>query len=74
MPTPIFSDQLLISMNLHQHAINQAFSSFSSRDTVDLKFLQSDWQRAFWPISQEPDFSQVQDLCENTAANINFLY
>ena len=30
--------------------------------------------RAFWPISQELDFSQGQDLCNNTANNINFLY
>ena len=35
---------------------NQAISSFGSRDMVDLKILQSDWPRAFWPISQEPDF------------------
>ena len=27
-PTPIFFNQLLISMNLHQHAKNQAFSLF----------------------------------------------
>ena len=36
--------------------------------------MQSDWPRAFWPISQEPDFPQVWDLCKNTAVNINFLY
>ena len=74
MPAPVFFDQLLISMNLYQHAKNQAFSPFSPRDTVDLKILQSDWSQAFWPISQEPDFSQVWDLCKNTAVNINFLY
>ena len=59
-------------MNLHQHAKNQAFSSFCSRDIVDLKILQSDWLNAFWPISHEPDFSQVGDLCNNIAININF--
>ena len=52
---------------------NQAFSSFCSRDIVNLKILQSDWSRAFWPISLEPDFSQAWDLCKNTA-NIKFLY
>ena len=31
--------------------------------------LQSDWLRAFWPMSQEPDFSQVWDLCKNTERN-----
>ena len=61
-------------MNLHQYAKNQAFSSFCSRDIVSLKILQSDWLRAFWPISQEPDFSQVWDLCKNTANIIKFLY
>ena len=60
-------------MNLHQHAKNQGFSSSCSRDIVDLKILRSDWLRAFWPIAQEPDFSQIQDLCKNTA-NINFHY
>ena len=61
-------------MNLYQYAKNQAFSSFCSRDIVNLKILQSDWLTAFWPISQEPDFSQVWDLCKNTANIIKFLY
>ena len=51
--------QLSISINLYQHAKNQVFPLFSSEDTVDKKILQSDWLRAFWHISQEPDFSQV---------------
>ena len=58
-PTTIFFIQLLISMNLYQHAKNQAFSLFCSRDIVGLKILQSDWSRAFWPIYQEPEFSQI---------------
>ena len=45
-------------MNLHQNAKNQAFLSFCSKDKVNLKILQSDWPRAFWPISQEPGFSK----------------
>ena len=53
-------------MNLYQHAKNQAFSSFCSRDTVDLKILQFDWTRVFWPIFQEPEFFQVWDLHKNT--------
>ena len=61
-------------MNLHQYAKNQAFSLFCSRDTVNLKILQSDWSRAFWSVSQEPDFSQVWDLCKNTADIKKFLY
>ena len=43
-------------------------------DIVDLKIVQSDWPRAFWPISQEADFSQVWDLCKNTTNKMNFLY
>ena len=61
-------------MNLHQYAKNQVFSSFCSRDIVNLKILQSDWSRAFWPISQEPEFSQVWNLCKNTANIIKFPY
>ena len=34
IPMPIFFNQLLISINLHQQAKNQAFSSFCSRDIV----------------------------------------
>ena len=61
-------------MNLYQDAKNQAFSSFCSGDIANLKILQSYWSRAFWPISQELDFSQVKDLCKNTANIIKFLY
>ena len=38
---------------------------------VNLKIAQCDWPRAFWPKSQEPDFSLVWDLCKNTT-NTNF--
>ena len=60
-------------MNLHQYEKNQAFSSFCSRDIVNIKIMQSDWSRAFWPISHETDFFQVWDLCKNTANIIKFL-
>ena len=73
-PTPIFFSQLLISMNLYEHAKNQTFSLICSRDIVDLKILQPDWSRAFWLISQEQDFSQIWDLWKNTANNINVHY
>ena len=48
-------------MNLYQHGKNQTSVSICFRYVVDLsdEILQSDWPRAFWPISQEPDFSQV---------------
>ena len=38
---------------------NQAISLICSGDFVHLKTVQSDWQRAFWPISQEQDFYQT---------------
>ena len=45
------------------------------RDLVDLKILQSGWLRAFWPISQEPNFSRLWDYCKNITNNItNFYY
>ena len=59
-------------MDPHQHAKNQAFSSFCSRDIVNLKILQFNWPGTFWPIPQEPDFSQVWDFCMNIANNTNF--
>ena len=39
---------------------------------VYLKILQSDWPKAFWPKSQEPDLSQEWDLHKSTVNNINF--
>ena len=71
-PTPIFFNQLLVSMNLYQDVKNKTFSSFCSRDMVDLKIWQCDWLRAFWQISQEPNISQVWGLCHNTANNVIF--
>ena len=73
MFTPIFFNRLLIVNNLYQHTKKQNFSSIFSRDNPGLKILQSDWLRAFWPISQVPDFFQEWDLCKNTAININII-
>ena len=36
------------------------------------KILQSDWLRAFWPVSQAQDFSKIWNLSKNTANYINF--
>ena len=52
----------------------QAFPTLCFRDIVDLKTLQSDWPKAFWLISQEPDFPKIWALCKNTADKINFHY
>ena len=61
-------DQILIYVNLYQHAKNQAIYM------VDWKILQSGWLRTFWSISQEQKFSQIWDLFRNTANNISFHY
>ena len=53
-------NQLLIFENLYQHTKNKAMSLICSGKIVDLKILQSDWLGAFWPISQEQDFSQYR--------------
>ena len=34
----------------------------------------AEWLRTFCPISQESEFSQISDLCRNTANNIDFHY
>ena len=48
-------------MNLYQHAKNEAVSSICAGEmVVDLKILQSEWLRAFWPISQEDNTANVQ--------------
>ena len=49
-------------MNLYQHAKNDAVLWICSGD---IKILQSDWLRAFWPISQEKDFSKYR-ICART--------
>ena len=67
-PIKIFFNQLLIVLNLYPAKKWGFFIILFQR------FLQSDWLRAFWPVSQESDFSQVWDLCNNTANNKNFLY
>ena len=59
MPNQKNFDQLLIFVNLCQHAKNEAVSSTCSGEIVDLKILQSDWLRTFLPIPQEQDFSQI---------------
>ena len=37
-----------------------------------MKVLQSDWLNAFWLIAQEPEFSQIWDLCRHKVNNMNF--
>ena len=59
MPNQTIFDKLLIFVNLYQHAKNEALSSICSGEMVDLKILQSDWLRAFWPIISGRRFSPI---------------
>ena len=59
MPNQKIFNQLLIFVNLYQYAKNEAVSLICSGKMLDLKILQSDWLRAFRPISQEQDFFQI---------------
>ena len=67
MPNQKLFNQLLIFGNLCEHAKNEALSSIFSREMLNLKISQSEWLGAFWPISQEKYFSQIEDLYRNTA-------
>ena len=61
-------------VNLHQHAKNEVVFSICFGEIVHSKIMQSDWLRGFWPISQKQRFSQILDLCRNTANNKHFHY
>ena len=74
MPYQKLFNQLLIFVNLYQHAKDDAVSSICSEEMLDLKILQSERLRAFWPMSQKQHFSQIEDLYKNTGNNINFNY
>ena len=54
MAIPTFNDTQPKIFNQFLVVVN-----FYQRKIVDLKILQSDWLRAFWPISQRQDFSQI---------------
>ena len=54
--------------------MQKIISSICSRDMADIKLVQSDWLVKLWPISQEPDFLIIWDLCRNIANSITFHY
>ena len=58
MPNQKIFNQLLIFVNLYQHPKNEAVSFICSGEMVHLKIMQSEWLKAFWPISPEQDLSQ----------------
>ena len=74
MPYQKLFNQLLFFVNLYQHAKNEVVSSICSEEMLAFKILQSEWLGAFWPISEEQFFSQIEDLYRNTVNKINFNY
>ena len=58
MPTPKKFNQLLIFMNLYQHAKNQFIPSVHSSDTVSFKVPSYDWPHAFLTMPSPKTFSQ----------------
>ena len=49
MPNQKVLDQLLIFVNLYQHAKNKTVSTIcAGKKTVDLKIQQHGWLKAFW--------------------------
>ena len=62
-------DQLLIFVNLYQHAQNETVSALFSVVMTDLKILQSEWLTEHFGL-----FSQIKDLCRNKTNNKNFHY
>ena len=51
MPQQKLFNQLLIFVDLYQHAKIEAVSSIFSGDMLDLKILQAEWLKEFWAIS-----------------------
>ena len=62
-------------MNFYQHAKHQAISSISSDGVFDLKILQFEWLRAFWPTNIWGSSVFLNDtFCRYTADHINFWF
>ena len=74
MPNQKVYIQILIFVNLYQHAKNDAVSSICSGEMIDLKILQTEWLVAFWLLSQEQDFSRKHSIYAGTANSTNFHY
>ena len=70
--TPIFDNAFTnifeLTYNVHEFVPTckkwSSFIIFLFGNTVDLKILQSDWPKAFWSISKEPDFSKDLGLVQ----------
>ena len=59
MPTQKFFDQLLIFLNLYQHAKNQFIPSVHSSDTVNFKVPSHDWPHPFLTMPTPKTFKLI---------------
>ena len=59
MPTQNYFDQLLIWVNLHQHAKNQFIPSVHSSDTVSVKVPSHDWPNPFLIMWNPKTFQSI---------------
>ena len=71
-PTPNILQSTFNFLEFASACINQAISSFCSKDIFNLKILWSDWPRALYPISQQTDFSRLWNFRRNMVDNKNF--
>ena len=54
-------------MNLYQHAKNEAVLPICSEEIVDLKILQSDCLREFWPVNSGTRICpNIEPVCEHS--------
>ena len=72
MFNPTQLNQLLSSSNLYQHVQDYDDWPNCSWDIAHLRILQSIWLRSYLLITQEPEFSQIHNLCRQKANNMKF--
>ena len=64
--------QLKENFDVYLHEKNQLDPSILSWDITLWRILQSDWPRAFWSITWEPEFWQIRGLRWNISNNMIF--
>lgn len=57
---------MLLFLGDYLHAPNKMYRCFPPRDIDDQRILRSDWMRAFWPVTCQTNFSQLQILYRKT--------
>ena len=63
-------EQLSAFLNFYQHEKNEAVSLICSGEINDIKILQSDWLRAFWPTSLIKNLTDINQCLTSPANNV----